>query len=208
MSDLKDESFLSKNRIEALCDGIFAIAMTLMILDLKTPENIPFNLAKDELPKVLLNLLPSVEAYAISFLILGIFWMRHQIQFKYIQYTDRTILSINIIFLLFIGFVPFSVGIMMRYPDLFLSFIIYDLNLLIIALIMLWQWFYISKTKKILVEDVDDKMIRRFGLITLVPVTIFILSFLVSFISVRGALMLIYLDPLFFAIYRSVKKRK
>lgn len=208
MSELKDESLLSKNRIEALCDGVFAIAMTLMILDLKTPENIPYNLANDELPKILLNLLPSVEAYVISFLVLGIFWMRHQIHFKYIQYTDRKILSINILFLLFIGFVPFSVGLMMRYPDLFITFIIYDLNLLIIALIMLWQWFYISKTKKILVEDVDDKMIRRFHLLTLVPVIIFLLSFLVSFISVRAAFMLIYLDPLFFSIYRSVKKRK
>ena len=79
MSELKDESLLPKNRIEALCDGIFAITMTIMILDLKTPENIPYDLAKDELPKVLLNLLPSVEAYVISFLVLGIFWLRHQI---------------------------------------------------------------------------------------------------------------------------------
>ncbi|MBS1552299.1 MAG: DUF1211 domain-containing protein, partial [Bacteroidetes bacterium] len=50
MPEYNDESLLPKNRIEALCDGIFAIAMTLMILDLKTPENIPYNLENVQLP--------------------------------------------------------------------------------------------------------------------------------------------------------------
>ncbi len=71
MSDYNDESLLPKNRIEALSDGIFAIAMTLIILDLKTPENIPFNLEYEELPLTLLNILPDVEAYAVSFLVLS-----------------------------------------------------------------------------------------------------------------------------------------
>jgi len=103
MHELTDDSLLPKNRLETLTDGIFAITMTLIILDLKTPENIPYNLAEIELPEILINLLPSIEAYAVSFIILGVFWLRHQVQFKYIRSTNRLLLSVNMIFLLLIG---------------------------------------------------------------------------------------------------------
>lgn len=207
MSELNDDSLLAKNRIEALCDGIFAITMTILILELKTPENIPYNLAPEELPGILMDLLPSVEAYLISFLVLGIFWLRHQIQFKYLKYTDRMILSINVLFLLFTGFVPFSVGLVMRYPNVRLTFVIYILNLLVISLIMFWQWNYITRTPKISV-NIDKELARKFNWLTFVPVTIFALSFIVSFFNVRVAFLLIYLDPIFYGAYRSFKNRK
>ena len=125
MPDYNDESLLPKNRIEALSDGIFAIAMTLIILDLKTPENIPLNLEYEELPLTLLNILPDVEAYAVSFLVLAVFWLRHQLQFRYLKFANRKIIVLSIFFLMLIGFVPFSVGLVMRYNDIQLPTLIY-----------------------------------------------------------------------------------
>lgn len=208
MQELQDESLLPKGRLETLCDGIFAIAMTLMILDLKTPENIPANLAAERLPEVFYKLLPSIEAYALSFLILGIFWLRHQIQFKYIRTSTRALITINLFFLMLIGFVPFTVGVMMRYPDYELPFRIYLINLFVISILLTIQWIIVNKSTKIIATEVTPDMHKKFLILTSVPAIIFLLSFIISFFSTRIALFIIYIDPVFYLIYRKLNKTK
>lgn len=207
MSDYNDESLLPKNRIEALSDGIFAIAMTLIILDLKTPENIPYNLEYTELPLTLLNILPDVEAYAISFLVLAVFWLRHQLQFRYLKFANRQIIVLSILFLMLIGFVPFSVGLVMRYNDIQLPTLIYIINLLMISVILSIQGWYISKNKKIRFEEIEPEILKKYYVFSIVPIVIFSVSLIVSFFNLRLAFLLIYLDPAFYSIYRIVKKR-
>lgn len=208
MSVNNDESLLPKNRIEALCDGIFAIAMTLIILDLKTPENIPLNKLKEELPKILFELIPEMEAYAVSFIVLAIFWLRHQIHFKFLKSADKKILTINVVFLLFIGFVPFSVGFMMRYYNFHLPYLVYVINLLIISVILYYHWFYISGNDSLLLEnETDIVIVKKYRFLSFIPVIIFSLSLFVSFFSVRIAFFIIYLDPIFYMLYRFVDKK-
>ncbi len=207
MPEYIDESLLPKNRIEALCDGIFAIAMTLMILDLKTPENIPYNLENVQLPVTLMNIIPDVEAYAISFIVLSIFWLRHQMQFRYLKFANRKIVTLNIFFLMLIGFVPFSVGLVMRYNDIQLPTLIYIANLLMISLILTIQGWYISRNPKIRFEEIDPDIIKKYFIFSIVPLFIFSVSIIVSFFNLRLAFLLIYLDPLFYSVYRIVKKR-
>ena len=206
MPDYNDESLLPKNRIEALSDGIFAIAMTLIILDLKTPENIPFNLEYEELPLTLLNILPDVEAYAVSFLVLAVFWLRHQLQFRYLKFANRQIIVLSILFLMLIGFVPFSVGLVMRYNDIQLPTLIYIINLLLISVFLSVQGWYISKNKKIRFEEIDPLILKKYYVFSIVPIVIFSVSLIVSFFNLRLAFLLIYLDPAFYSIYRIVKK--
>lgn len=207
MPDYNDESLLPKNRIEALSDGIFAIAMTLIILDLKTPENIPLNLEYEELPLTLLNILPDVEAYAVSFLVLAVFWLRHQLQFRYLKFANRQIIVLSILFLMLIGFVPFSVGLVMRYNDIQLPTLIYIINLLMISVILSIQGWYISKNKKIRFEEIEPEILKKYYVFSIVPIVIFSVSLIVSFFNLRLAFLLIYLDPAFYSIYRIVKKR-
>ncbi len=207
MPDYNDESLLPKNRIEALSDGIFAIAMTLIILDLKTPENIPLNLEYEELPLTLLNILPDVEAYAVSFLVLAVFWLRHQLQFRYLKFANRKIIVLSILFLMLIGFVPFSVGLVMRYNDIQLPTLIYIINLLLISVILTIQGWYISKNKKIRFEEIEPEILKKYYVFSIVPIVIFSVSLIVSFFNLRLAFLLIYLDPAFYSIYRIVKKR-
>lgn len=207
MPDYNDESLLPKNRIEALSDGIFAIAMTLIILDLKTPENIPLNLEYEELPLTLLNILPDVEAYAVSFLVLAVFWLRHQLQFRYLKFANRKIIVLSILFLMLIGFVPFSVGLVMRYNDIQLPTLIYIINLLLISVFLSVQGWYISKNKKIRFEEIEPEILKKYYVFSIVPIVIFSVSLIVSFFNLRLAFLLIYLDPAFYSIYRIVKKR-
>lgn len=200
--------FLPKERLENLCDAIFAVTMTLMILELKTPDNIPQNMAPEELPPALLDLIPAAEAYVVSFIILGTFWLRHQIQFKYLKSVDLVILITNIFFLLITGLVPFSVELMKRYPDYNLSFMIYVVNLLALSILLFFQWYHISNHDD-LIDDKDRPEIRKKILsLSFVPIIIFLLSFLISFVNVRAAFLIIYLVPLVYLIYSWIFKKK
>jgi uncharacterized membrane protein len=105
---------LSRNRIEALTDGVFAVAMTLLVLDIKVPELEP-PLATAELPLKLLALWPKFLSYLISFVILGIYWVGHHIQLSFIRRADRPLLWINILFLLWVALVPFSTALLSEY---------------------------------------------------------------------------------------------
>jgi uncharacterized membrane protein len=206
LKDIKDESVFPKERLAALCDGIFAITMTLMILDLKAPENIPRNLAAEELPGAIYNLLPSIEAYVISFFILGIFWARHQLQFKFFESVDRVIIMLNILFLLLIGFVPFTVSLKKDYPMIQFPFILYVSNLTLISLILSIQWEYSLKKKFIIKDELDSLLRKKFYYMSVVPILIFAAAFIVSFFHVRLAFLLIYLFPIFYVLSKRVVK--
>lgn len=206
MKDLQNESVFPKERLVFLCDGIFAITMTLMILDLKAPGNIPRSLAAEEIPAALLNLLPSIESYVLSFFILGIFWARHQLMFNYFESVDRVMIMLNLIFLLLIGFVPFTVSLKKDYPLVQFPFIIYVSNLIFISLILSIQWEYALKNKFILKEELNPQTKKKFRYMSVLPVVIFATAFIVSYYQVRLAFLIIYLLPIFYVLSKKILK--
>lgn len=197
-----------KERMAALCDGIFAITMTLMIIDLKIPENIPKELASEELPGAMYNLLSSIEAYVVSFVILGVFWIRHQLQFSFFSSIDRVISLINIVFLLLIGFVPFTVRLKEEYPDTQFAFWIYLANLFCITILLTIQWEYAVRKKIILRDELSPGLKKRFHMMSAIPIVLFLISFIISFFHLRFAFLIIYLVPLFYAFSKRVIKKR
>ncbi|MCE5213329.1 MAG: DUF1211 domain-containing protein [Methanobacterium sp.] len=160
-SDGMDLSMDTK-RLETLVDGIFAIAMTLLVLSLVVPQ-INGPLSNQAIENTLYQLLPNLTAVVMSFLLLAIFWNIHHRTFKHIKYVNGTILWSNIIFLLFIVLVPFSSSLVGDYGDYSISHIIFNLNLLGIALFLYLNWFFAEKSEFIH-EKVDKShiiMIKR-----------------------------------------------
>ena len=117
---------MKKNRVEAFTDGVFAIVITLLILELKLPD-----VGVTELPSALRNLLPSIGAYVLSFGLIGIYWVFHHYSMTLIQEVDGVLLWLNILFLLFISFMPFPTMMMGRYPYQTLPVVIYGCNLIL-----------------------------------------------------------------------------
>ena len=90
---MDDETVLSKNRIEALTDGIFAVVMTILVLDISVPQiSSHSTVAGTELLKKLFDLWPKILSFAISFIILAIYWMAHHRQFHYIKHSNRALI--------------------------------------------------------------------------------------------------------------------
>jgi uncharacterized membrane protein len=150
--------------VEALTDGIFATVMTVLVLSLSAPVVIG-SLSNSQLNSALTidvqNLLPDIVGYVISFLILAVMWVSHHAVFNYIQKINRTLLWLNITFLLTIGFVPFSTALLGRYPQVQLPVIIYGANVLGIAIAMQAFLWYAVRKKMLVAEGEGEAVVNR-----------------------------------------------
>src|SRR4051812_36155683 len=115
----------STSRLEAISDGVFAVALTLLVLDIRAPDSDQAKLL-DELVK----LLPHILAFILSFLIVTFYWTAHQVLFNSIHRSDRYLLWFNALHLLFVVFLPFSTAILAQFHDTPLAVDIYGLNVI------------------------------------------------------------------------------
>lgn len=141
---------LSKSRIEALSDGVVAIAITLLVLELKVPEVMSHHSDKEML-EALLELRWEFATYVVTFLIAGAFWYLHHLTFHFIRHVDGLLVWINLMFLMFIALLPFSAGLMEHLYVHPVSQFFYFGNLLAIALLLNVHWQY-AKWRKMTIE--------------------------------------------------------
>ncbi len=125
-----------KHRLEALADGVFAIAMTILVLEVKVPE-LRNPRSAEELLGHLGHLAPTLGAYFFSFLFLGLFWVWHHRLAAKLSHLDVPLLALNLVFLALVSFFPFAAGVLGRYPTNPGTLMVY---LPTIGLILLTQW--------------------------------------------------------------------
>ncbi|GHO92359.1 hypothetical protein KSF_024070 [Reticulibacter mediterranei] len=151
---------LSTNRVEALADGIFAVAMTLLVLDVHPPT-------VRQPPDVwFFSEWPRLFAYALSFMLLGVYWVSHHAHFQYIKRSNRTLLWVNIVFFLFISLIPFSTSWLADSVDLeytrpipagTTALIFYGLHLIVIAALIALHWWYGSTNPLLIGGKAPDR---------------------------------------------------
>jgi len=144
---------IGKNRIEALSDGIFAIVMTLLILEVHVP-NLPSNAPNVEVAPALIALWPKFASYIVSFISLGFFWVGHHIMYHAIRRADRTLLWLNIFFFMFVSLLPFSTSLLNAFAEAFIAPLFFGSNLAIIGWILFFQWRYASSQPDMLASFV------------------------------------------------------
>jgi uncharacterized membrane protein len=149
-------------RLEAFSDGIFAIAATLLILDVNLSGN-------GSVLHQLVDAWPSYAAYAISFMTLGIVWVNHHTVFNQIGRVDRTFLFINVVFLMVVAFSPFPTRVLaehLREGSKAAAFA-YGLTFTAMAVCYAALWFYAAIGRRLIAEDADQRTVsgisRSFG---------------------------------------------
>ena len=125
---------MSKHRLEALTDGIYAIALTLLVLELKLPE-LPHGTTDADLLARLIGLWPKMGSWLISFLFLSLLWTSNQRGFHYVRRVDQKLTSLNLWLLMFVSVMPFSASVLGEYGDLLVGAALYALNVLALSLI-------------------------------------------------------------------------
>jgi uncharacterized membrane protein len=194
-------------RVLALSDGVFAILITLLVLEIHVPE-----LAQGHsLNQALREIRPSLVAFVISFILAGMYWVGHRDLFALIRRTDRGLVWLNILYLLPLCLLPFAAGLLGRYDREPVALRIYGLLLVAIAVMRVVIWLYATNRPHLLWRPLDDRQ-RRAGLaINLYPGLVYLLAFLLAR-SAPTLSLLIYagLPLLYFAsitVLRGSRKR-
>jgi uncharacterized membrane protein len=179
-------AFLALHRLAALTDGVFAIVMTLLVLEISIPEIAQSSLHA-ELPQRLLELWPKLLSYVISFIILGIFWYLHHIAFHYIKRSDNGLIWLNILFLMFVALIPFSTSLFGSYGKEQLPLVIYAINIIIVGVIRFIIWTYATAKQRLVDKDISSRLLKWDKLISLGLLLIFLLMIGISFINTIAA---------------------
>jgi TMEM175 potassium channel family protein len=149
---------MTTKRIETLVDGIFAIAMTLLVLSLNVP-NLPYPTTDAAVLASLGNMGQQFFIYFISFILLASFWRVNHAQFNFIKKTDRRLVWINIIWLSLIALLPFSTNLIGSYGYLKVPLIFFDFNIFLIGVLFNLNWYYADK-KGLIDENTDKNMVK------------------------------------------------
>jgi uncharacterized membrane protein len=143
-------------RLETFCDGVIAIAATLLILDVRATGQ--------HLGSQLTHIWPSYAAYAISFLTIGIIWVNHHTVMSLIGSVDRRFLFINVLFLMTVAFAPFPTRLVAEYvrgggPDARDAALTYGFTFTAMAIGFGLMWFYAAGRGRLLRPDADPKLV-------------------------------------------------
>lgn len=153
----------SVERLAALSDGIFAVAMTLLVLDLRIPVRESIH-SEHDLWGALVVLSPRILLFAMSVMTLGIFWVGQQTQLNHFARADRNLAWIHIAFLCAVCLVPFSTSLLAEFIHYRVALLVYWLNILLLGMTLLWSWSYAARHRLVSDEappDIHAAVVRR-----------------------------------------------
>jgi uncharacterized membrane protein len=153
----------SAERLAALSDGLFAVAMTLLVLDLRVPPMEAVH-GEADLRHALIGLAPRVLIYLMSFLTLGIFWVGQQTQLNFVARSDRTLSWLHLAFLFSVSLMPFSTSLMAEYIAYRTALLVYWFNILLLGVVLYLTWRYAVRaglTSAEVTPMVERSVVRR-----------------------------------------------
>lgn len=179
----EDEGTPGYERVVAFSDGVFAIAITLLVLGLEVPD-VPQAVAAEELPGAIGDLGSQVVSYFIGFAVMGLFWLEHHRFFSRLRAFDQALLVVNLAFLSLIALMPFTTGVFGRYGDVSIAVVLYAANVAAASLLAVAMG-QLARRRRLLDEAdlVDDEPLWSH----LFPAGVFLLSIPVALVAPRAA---------------------
>ena len=163
-------------------DAIFAFSITIVLLSIQVPR-LPISATESDLVRVLWRLLPSFESYAISFAVIGIYWVLYHKVFNRITGSHPLIIGFNLVFLFFITLISLFTVLNINYGSFHLVFILYSLILALTGSTLTIIWSIAIKTKSIQ-GDMTPSLMKLFLLNSITPPIIFLISMGISLLSI------------------------
>ena len=199
-------------RIEAFSDGVFAIAITLLVLGIRVPA------ARDvgeagSLGAALIKLWPSYLAFVASFITIFAKWVNHHRMFSFIQRTDHPFLYWNGLLLLFITFMPFPTALLAEYllhAETTVAGAVFAGTFVAIAFAFKGMWHHASKNGRLLAPGVDQREIRQIEIQYRYGTPLYLVAFAIAFVSVGLSVVVCLCLSVFFAFkgWPTMRKRK
>jgi len=191
-------------RIEAFSDGVFAIAITLLVIEIGVPHMNDAPLGATLFGE-LADQWPSYLAYVISFLQIGVIWANHHNRFRFIVRSDHGLLFLNILFLMCVAFIPFPTALLAEYlgetaTESATAGIVYAGSLMVTAFFFTLLWLYVAGSRRLLDQSLDLTIIRAMTRRYVLGMLFYVLAFAISFVSLAASLVLLVVLALLFIL--------
>jgi uncharacterized membrane protein len=188
---------MTTNRLEAFSDGVFAVAITLLVLEIEVPggENLWHDLKEQW---------PSFAAFAVSFWVIGIIWVNHHGVIDHLKRADRGVLYLNLLVLMTVVFIPFSTELFAVHlksgADEKVAAIVYSSSFLAMGVSFGLLWTYVTSHREALGVSLTDEEVRNTRRSFLIGNPIYALAFATSFVSPAAVLAIVALVAFYYAI--------
>lgn len=183
MNKLHENHTLSFERILFFSDAVFAIVITLLVLEIKVPHL--ENPNESVIRHALFELLPKFLGFFFSFFIVGMLWIEHHRIFRFIGNWDFGLVWRNLLFLLFVAFVPFPTALFSEYSHSRSAFILYVLSFAFAALGKILIWRHAVKNREtLMVAETDGEMVKQISLRSWAVPIVCVIAILLSIIAV------------------------
>ena len=179
---------MGKSRLEAFSDGVFAIAITLLVLEIHVPEG-----AGQDLPHQLAEQWPSYVSYLVSFFVIGVIWMNHHALFDHLARADRTLLALNLFLLLWVALIPWPTNLLATYmreggDAERVAALVYAGTMTAMGFAFGTIWRYAARDRRLLGSDLSDEEIRRRTRSFTIGAPLYVVSFVVALFSAPACL--------------------
>lgn len=191
-------ALMSLSRFEAFSDGVFAIAATLLALEIRIVDL--SNATSEQVWRELLHLFPHVISYATSFIVIGVLWLNHHALFHFVKRVDRVSLTINLFLLMCIAFIPSSTAIVGKYSQFPVVVSFYGLSLAITGLGYNALWFYVLHRYIKSENLIQRHLIRQASIWSISYPICYFLSALLALVNSRLSLVLYAAISLFYLL--------
>jgi uncharacterized membrane protein len=194
-------AFVNKSRVETFSDGVFAIAITLLVLTIAEPSN--YNRLANQLGQRW----PDLAAYVVTFLVIGIMWLNHHTIFRYLGSVDRRLIYLNLFLLMTIAFLPYPTGIFGRAlahgRGATTAAVFYSVTMFLNACCWAGLWLHASRGRRLLVPQFPEGNRRKMAIMFTGGTGAYAIAIGIAFVNAfaclafHGALAIYYaLDPL------------
>ena len=180
----------SAERLAALSDGLFGVAMTLLLLDLRVPTDVH---TEADLRAELFKLLPGVGVYLMSFITLGIFWVGQQTQLNHLKKSDRHLTWLHLGFLFFVTLLPFSTRLLTQYILLRTAMLTYYGNILLLGVMLYACWGRATRAQLVndeMSDELKSAVCRRIIIAQSLYAGGALLCFISTYLSIAAILLL------------------
>jgi uncharacterized membrane protein len=185
-------------RLAAFCDGVIAIAITLLVLGLEVPS--AGKVPDQELGAYLRDAIHPMMGFVTSFILVGTYWLAHYVIFHHIKKVDRVFIALNGLFLLLISFVPFPTGVQASYRGDHYAFLFYAATQFACSIALLAIWNYATYHRRLIDDRLPDESITKIRRRILLPLMVCIVAIAVSFVNLDAGRMVFLLIPIFYFI--------
>ncbi|MCU0515760.1 MAG: TMEM175 family protein [Oscillatoria sp. Prado101] len=201
-------------RLTFFSDGVFAITITLLVLELKVPHIAGGPDVGAELADQLADLLPKFISHIMSFFVLGIYWVAHHNIYMYIIRHNHTLLWLNTLFLMCVASIPFPTALLGEYPDQQISVLAYAGVLIVTGIVLDLIWWY-ATTHNLVNEGTDKEFIAFVHTFNRIAPACYLGAIAVSFLNLNLAKLVFFAvaafyilpNPLYLRHYKKMSKR-